>query len=78
MPDIITHSVIGSRYGRATLISLEEKAVPYQLVPLAPRASKQQPYLGLHPFGRIPVLEHDGFVLYETQAIRRYVDRCDP
>jgi glutathione S-transferase len=78
MPDIIIHSVIGSPYGRAPLIALEEKAVHYRLLPLAPGAAKQQPYLGLHPFGRIPVLDHDGFVLYETQAILRYVDRSFP
>lgn len=78
MPDVIIHSVIGSPYGRATLIALEEKGAPYKLLPLGPGASKQQPYLGLHPFGRIPVLDHDGFVLYETQAILRYVDRSFP
>jgi glutathione S-transferase len=31
-----------------------------------------------HPFARVPVLEHDGFVLYETQAILRYLDRVLP
>jgi glutathione S-transferase len=78
MPDAIIHSVIGSPYGRAALIALEEKAVPYRLLPLGPGAAKQQPYLALHPFGRVPVLDHDGFVLYETQAILRYVDRSFP
>ncbi len=33
-------------------------------------------YLALHPFGRVPALVHDGFVLYETGAIARYVDRA--
>jgi|HubBroStandDraft_6_1064221.scaffolds.fasta_scaffold3445036_2 glutathione S-transferase len=27
------------------------------------------PPLARNPFGRVPVLEHDGFLLYETQAI---------
>lgn len=27
-----------------------------------------------HPFKRVPVLEHDGFTLYETCAITRYID----
>jgi glutathione S-transferase len=31
-------------------------------------------YLELHPFGRVPVLCHDGLTLYEAQAIGRYVD----
>src|SRR6516164_2393497 len=35
-------------------------------------------HLARHPFGRVPVLEHDGFSLYETQAILRYLDRILP
>ena len=27
-----------------------------------------------HPFGQVPVLDHDGFELYETTAILRYLD----
>lgn len=76
--NVTVHSLIGSPYGRAALISLEEKGVPYRVLPLGPGASKQEPYLRFHPFGRVPVLEHDGFVLYETQAILRYVDRSFP
>ncbi|TIV87229.1 MAG: glutathione S-transferase family protein, partial [Mesorhizobium sp.] len=29
-----------------------------------------------HPFGRIPAFEHDGFRLFETGAIARYVDEA--
>ena len=28
----------------------------------------------VHPFGRVPVLAHDGFRVYETQAIMEYVE----
>jgi glutathione S-transferase len=45
---------------------------------MAPGTTKQQPHLSRHPFGRIPAFEHDGWVLYETQAIMRYVDRVVP
>ena len=41
---------------------------------MPPVALKQQPHLSRHPFGRIPAFEHDGWMLYETQAIMRYVD----
>jgi glutathione S-transferase len=78
MSDIRVHFVIGSPYGRAVVIALEEKAIPYRVDALAPGAAKQEPYLKLHPFGRIPVVEHDGFVLYETQAILRYLERSFP
>jgi glutathione S-transferase len=30
--------------------------------------------LSRHPFAKVPAFEHDGFALYETQAIMRYVD----
>jgi glutathione S-transferase len=33
-------------------------------------------YLAKHPFKRVPVLVHDGFVLYETSAITRYADEA--
>jgi glutathione S-transferase len=39
---------------------------------------KQEPHLSRHPFGRIPAFEHDGWMLYETQAIMRYVDAVAP
>jgi glutathione S-transferase len=35
-------------------------------------------HLSRHPFGRVPVLEHGDFRLYETQAILRYLDRVLP
>ena len=46
--------------------------------PVAPGAAKSPEHLARHPFGRVPVLEHDGFMLYETQAILRYLDRVLP
>jgi glutathione S-transferase len=72
------HSVPGSRFGRSVLATLEEKRVPYRLAPLEPDALRTPEHLALHPFGRVPVLEHDGFRLYETQAILRYLDRVLP
>src|ERR687886_1145899 len=35
-------------------------------------------HLRRHAFGRVPAFEHDGFELYETQAILRYLDRILP
>src|ERR1043165_8222261 len=31
-------------------------------------------HLERHPFGRVPALQHDDFLLYETSAIAAYVD----
>jgi glutathione S-transferase len=78
MSEFIVHSIPGSPFGRSVLATLEEKRTPYRLAPLAPGSLKTPEYLALHPFGRVPVLEHDGFRLYETQAILRYLDRVLP
>jgi glutathione S-transferase len=78
MSEFTVHSVPGSPFGRAVLATLEEKGASYRLAPLAPGASKSPEHVARHPFGRVPVLEHDGFLLYETQAILRYLDRVLP
>lgn len=78
MSSFIVHSIPGSPFGRAVLATLVEKNAAFRLVAVEPRAIKSEPYLSKHPFGRVPVLDHDGFRLYETQAILRYLDRVMP
>jgi glutathione S-transferase len=78
MSEFIVHSVPGSPFGRAVLATLEEKGASYRLLPVPPGGAKVEPHISRHPFGRVPVLEHDGFMLYETQAIQRYLDRVLP
>jgi glutathione S-transferase len=78
MSNFVVHSIPGSPFGRAVLATLIEKSAAFRFVSVEPRSLKQEPHLSLHPFGRVPVLEHDGFRLYETQAILRYLDRVLP
>jgi glutathione S-transferase len=78
MSRFVVHTVPGSPFGRAVLVALEEKRAPYTVAPVAPGALKIEPHISRHPFGRVPVLEHSGFMLYETQAILRYLDRVLP
>ncbi len=75
MSAFVVHSVAGSPYGRAVFATLEEKGVGYRLAPVAPGTHKSEPHMSRHPFGRVPVLDHGGFLIYETQAILRYLDR---
>ena len=65
-----------SAYVRTVCLTLAEKRVPYKLVEIDVFAEGGPPpdYFTRHPLGRIPALEHDGFLLYETDAIVRYVD----
>jgi len=67
-----------SVYVRTVRLTLEEKGVGYRLVPVDVFAEGGPPrdYLERQPFGRIPAFEHDGFRLYETGAIIRYVDEA--
>jgi len=78
MSDFIVHTVPGSPFGRSALIALEEKGALYRIEAVAPSGLKVAPHVTRHPFGRVPVLEHGSFVLYETQAIIRYIDRVVP
>ena len=78
MSEFVVHSIPGSPFGRSVLATLEEKRASYRLAPVAPGTMKTPDHLALHPFGRVPVLQHGDFRLYETQAILRYLDRVLP
>lgn len=78
MPDFVVHTIPGSPFARAVLATLEEKGAPYIVARIAPGALKTEPHISRHPFGRMPVLDHGDFRLYETQAILRYLDRVLP
>lgn len=78
MAEFVVHSIPGSPYGRAVLALLEEKHANYGFAPVPPGTLRAEPHIRRHPFGKIPVLEHQGFALYECQAILRYLDRVLP
>jgi glutathione S-transferase len=69
-----------SVYVRAVRLVLHEKGVPYRLeeIDVFAAGGVATDYLARHPFGRIPAFEHDGFRLYESGAISRYVDEAFP
>jgi glutathione S-transferase len=78
MNQFIVHTIPGSPFGRAVLATLEEKHMRYELRAMTPQQMRSPEHLALHPFGRLPILDHGGFRLYETQAIVRYLDRVGP
>jgi len=71
---IVIHGVPGSPYVRKPILACEEKGVPWTLKAMGMGENKGPDYLKINPFGRLPTIEHDGFVLYEAQAIMRYID----
>lgn len=76
---LVLHGYRYSVYLRIVRLTLAEKGVDYDRVEINPFAPDvPASYRALHPFGRVPALVHDGFTLYETSAITRYVDRAFP
>jgi glutathione S-transferase len=69
-----------SVYVRIVRLVLEEKGIAYDLeeVDIFAPGGPPAAYRERHPFQRIPAFEHDGFRLYETAAITRYIDRAFP
>jgi len=72
---VVLHGYRYSVYLRIVRMALLEKGVAWTHVEVDPfDETIPADYLALNPFGRVPTLVHDGFVLYETTAITRYVD----
>jgi len=69
------HGVSQSTCTQRVLIALEEKKIPYELVivKVMEGEHKKPPHLAKQPFGKIPYLEDDGYFLYESRAIAKYV-----
>jgi glutathione S-transferase len=77
MADPVLFGAEYSVYTRIARLALIEKGVSHRFERVDIFAcAADDPYRQRHPFGRIPALEHDGFALYETAAICRYVDEA--
>lgn len=75
MADIVLHTDVLSPYGWAARHVAAEKGVSWRLKPVNVALPA---HWKLHPFGKMPVLEHRGVVVYETLAIVHYIDRAFP
>ncbi len=76
----ILHGPTYSSHVRVVRLCLAEKNVAYDMqdVDLLRGAARKPEHRKLHPFGKVPVLQHDGRSIYETSAIARYVDAAFP
>jgi glutathione S-transferase len=77
MTDAPKLTLYGHAAGRASrcLIALDEFGLPYRHVPLRPwdTPADKETLLRLNPNGRVPVLDDDGLVLWESMAINLYL-----
>src|SRR5450432_1858206 len=66
----------GSTCTRKVLMTAHENGAPFEfvLVDMAKGEHKQPAHLARQPFGQVPALDDDGFALYESRAMARYID----
>jgi len=74
MASPIVYGPADCTYVWSARLALAEKGVMHELVEVPFGAHREAPHLTRQPFAKVPAFEHDGFALYETQAIMRYVD----
>ena len=73
MPDVRIHGFLLSTWVRTACMTCVEKGVEYDLVPLN-RGSEE--HVAMHPFTRMPVLEHDSRFIIEALAVVGYIDEA--
>jgi glutathione S-transferase len=69
-----------STFARRVRIALIEKGIAAEEieVDMAAGAHRAPEYRVLNPYGRVPTLDDDGFVLYESTAILGYLEATHP
>jgi glutathione S-transferase len=73
-------TVIGfprSTFVQIVRLILTHKEAPYTFRDLEPEMGTPA-HLALHPFNRVPILQHGEFTLYETNAIALYLEEIFP
>jgi glutathione S-transferase len=75
MTDIVVLGFPRSTFVHIARLVLTHKGVPYTFRNLEPEMGSAA-HLALHPFNRVPILQHGEFTLYETSAIVAYIDEA--
>ncbi len=73
MTDVVVHGFQRSTYVNVVRLVLRHKGIDFRFNDLETQMGSPA-HLALHPFGRVPVLEHGGFRIYETSAIVLYIE----
>ena len=70
------YGTLRSTNGSKVKVVLEEKGLPYQVETVSPGAvwKKQPEILANHPLGKVPWIDDDGLVLYDSTVINEYLN----
>ncbi|KAG2753961.1 glutathione S-transferase [Suillus brevipes Sb2] len=65
---------------RLVALICKEKNIPYELIhiDLTKGEQKNPAFTANQPFGQVPYIDDDGFILYESRAIARYLIKKYP
>jgi glutathione S-transferase len=65
-----------STNSRKVRILLIEKGLEFERIniDLSKKEQKNPDYLKIHPFGQVPALDDDGFILYDSTIINEYLE----
>ncbi len=65
-----------STNSRKVRIALLEKGLEFERVniDLSKREQKNSDYLKIHPFGQVPALDDEGFIIYDSTVINEYLE----
>jgi glutathione S-transferase len=75
MADVTVYGFPISTFVNIVRLVLTHKNVAFDFQDIEPVMGSAS-HLALHPFNRVPILDHAGFRIYETSAIAFYVDEA--
>lgn len=78
--NITLYDAVPSSNSDRVKIALHEKGLAYERVTLnlAKKDQKQPEFLQLNPYGKVPVIDDDGQILFESCIINEYLDEKYP
>jgi len=71
------HGVSASPFVRKVLVTLAEKNLPYEIVPVMPTAPTPE-FKKISPLGKIPVYQDGDFFLPDSSCILAYLEKAHP
>ncbi|KAF9446472.1 glutathione S-transferase [Macrolepiota fuliginosa MF-IS2] len=74
------YGYVHSTAAKLVAMVLYEKEIPFEYIEidLSTKKNRSEAYLAIQPFGQVPCIDDDGFILYESRAIARYLEEKHP